>query len=156
MRNEERNHANHLRSQLLALVQLEDDAIELYAQAIGRITDEEIRSAFEQFQADHRRHASELPYAIQHAGWATPMPHVDLKGHVEEVAVRMQCVTGTSGALHAMLHAEKLHNRHYSQATAWDVATEELADLLGEFADDERRHLEFIVVHLDGAATRAG
>lgn len=144
MRNEEHLRQLRLRDQLLHLVRLDITAIGVYDEAIRHADSEDLREAFEQFQADHRQHLSELPEAIQHFGWATPEFNLDLKGHVEELVVSIRCVRGTDGLLHAVWSEERRHANEYAEAAKWEIDDSKLATLLRVFSDHEKRHLAFV------------
>lgn len=144
MRSVEHRKQLELRNQLFGLAQLDAVAVAMYDEAVRHATEKQVRTAFQDFQADHRQHLTELPKAIQHVGWATPEFKLDLKGHLEEWIVALRCVGGTSGALHAMWTAEKHHNKAYGRALDWDLDDLELSELLRDFHNHESRHLAYV------------
>lgn len=144
MKSGENRRALQIRDQLICLVQVDADAVGLYDQAIAHVIDEEIGSAFRRFQIQHREHVSELSCAIQQMGWATPEFRVDLKGRVGEIAVRLDSLRGTGGALHAVWTAEKTHHARYGEALEWGIEESFVTDLLCAFREEERAHLAFV------------
>jgi hypothetical protein len=144
MKSEELRRALHLRDQLFNLVQVDADAVGLYDAAIEHVIDEEIYSAFRQFQIQHREHVNELCRAIQRVGWATPEFRVDLKGHIGEIGVRLGCLRGTTGALQVVSIAEKTHCARYAEAQEWEIGDSRVMGLLRVFGEDEKDHLAFV------------
>lgn len=137
---------------LRSLAQLDTDAVAVYADALKHVTDPEVKTAFEQFQGEHRYHAEQLGDTIQRLEGAAPTLDVDLAGHLAEWMTSARSQRGTNGALHAMQTAEHYHNRRYDEAVEWDIAVADLAKMLGRFDSDERRHLAFIEARLGKTA----
>lgn len=144
MRNVEHRRQLELRDDLFHLAQIDADAVAIYDEALKHATEEGVRSAFESFRIDHKRHLAELPKAIQHFGWATPEFKVDLTGYLEEWAVALFCVGGTAGALRALLKAERQHNKAYGDSLMWEFDDLDLPELLRDFHAHEARHLAFV------------
>ena len=133
---------------LTSLAQLDVDAVDVYREALARTTDEDVRKNFERFQGEHEYHSTKLLDAVVALGAPRPEPKVDLLGHVADLVTSLRSRSGTKGALHALLTAERYHNSRYDAAAAWDVGDVEIAAQLGTFRDDERRHLEFVEMRL--------
>ena len=139
---------SELISKLTSLAQLDVDAVDVYREALGAATDEDVHKNFERFQGEHEYHSTKLLDAVVALGAPRPELKVDMLGHIADVVTSIRGMSGTKGALHAMLTAEHYHNSRYNAAVAWDVGDEDLATLLGSFLDDERRHLKFVEAQL--------
>jgi hypothetical protein len=65
-----------LQADLVDLLQLELDALPMYALAISALRDRELRVQLQAFQGDHERHARDLSALIREMGGMPPMlPH---------------------------------------------------------------------------------
>ncbi len=137
-----------LAHKLASLGQLDFDAVSVYSEALQHVRDDDVRAAFEQFQADHKYHAEQWGAVVERLGGERPEPKVDLMGQMADWVTALRSRGGTVGALHALLTAEHFHNSRYGQAAEWDVADEEIAALLKRFLGDEKHHLAFIEEHL--------
>ncbi len=138
---------------LHSLAQLDTDAVAVYDEALEHVTDDDVRKRFEEFQGEHRYHADQLTSAIERLGAERPSFEEDFTGRMAEWVTAIRSQRGTQGALHAMETAEHYHNRHYDEAVAWDVGDAELAQMLQQFDDDEKRHLAFIEERLGKKVT---
>lgn len=136
------------------LAQMDFDAVRVYDEALEHVTDAEVRRQFEIFRGEHKVHATQLGELIAQAGGQVPQLRVDVMGHFADWATAIRGMRGTEGALHAMRTAEKYHNRRYATAAEWDVGDATIAETLGRYREDERRHLEFVESRLGAGVTR--
>lgn len=132
-------HLNHL-------VQLDVDAVCTYREALGHVTDFDVRIDLESFLNDHERHIMELSGVIRELG-GSPIPvHRDFKGALLEGMTKLRS-RGTLGALRAMRMNEKLTNRSYDKAS--HIYMPPIAQVIVfENFEDERRHLAGISAHI--------
>lgn len=138
------------------LAQLDTDAVQVYAEALEHVKDEDVRKEFERFQGEHKYHASTLSDTIVRLGGTKPDLKVDLMGRVADWVTAFRSMIGTKGPLHAMKTAENYHNKHYGEAAEWDVGDEEVATMLKRFFGDEKRHLAFVEERLGEHAAAGG
>jgi len=138
------------------LAQLDTDAVQVYAEALEHVKDEDVRKEFERFQGEHQYHASTLSDTIVRLGGTKPDLKVDLMGRVADWVTAFRSMIGTKGPLHAMRTAEHYHNRRYGEAVEWDVGDEEVATMLKRFDADEKRHLAFVEERLGDSAPAGG
>ena len=128
------------------LIQLDVDASCTYREALGHVTDFDVRIDLDSFLNDHERHVMELTSVIRDLD-GTPIPvHRDFKGAVLEGMTRLRS-RGTLGALRAMRLNEKLTNRTYDKAA--HVYMPPIGQVIVfENLEDERRHLAAIEAHI--------
>ena len=142
---------------LESLAQLDTDAVQVYSDAIGHVSDDDVLEAFKRFQEEHSYHAQQLSEMIVRLGSEKPRLAVDLMGRMADWVTEFRSMTGTRGALRAMKTAEHYHNRHYGEAATWDVGDDEIATMLSRFDEDEKRHLAFVEERLaEHVATGGG
>lgn len=139
---------------LESLAQLDTDAVNVYAEALEHVTDEEVHARFEQFMNDHMSHADKWSETIVRLGGERPKLTVDLMGHVADWTTAIRARRGTEGALHAMETAERYHVRRYGDAAAWDVDDSAVATMLEQFNKDEQHHLAYVQERLEQPAMR--
>lgn len=144
MKRSSRSSGIHMRDQLIELVQLDANATCLYRHVLPRINEQAMKLAFERFLAEHALRLVELPYAIQHFGWATPEFRASMKGRAESRVASFRCGSDLHGALKAVRRAERLHAKRYGEASSWDLDDSRLAALLQAYEAQERDHLSFI------------
>lgn len=130
---------------LIALAQLDVDAILAYEQAIKNIDPEAgpIVDALSRFQRDHERHVVDLRDVVIALGGTFPELKRDVKGAVIEGMTAALSKVGTRGALVAMTQNELLTNSAYKSAS--ETTMPEIARQLVEaHCDDEKRHIAAI------------
>ena len=125
------------------LIQLDVDAVEAYDHAIRHVAFQDIRKRFRGFQEDHGAHIKNLTELVLQLGGTPVKAKPDLKGYLLEGFTTLMSLTGTKSALEAMKMNEKLTNRKYEEAAAWDLP-EEVAKLLRVNLSQEQRHLSYI------------
>lgn len=128
---------------LSELSQWDIDAIKAYEQAISNIQEMEIANTLDRFKQDHERHASELNQAIERLGGTPPSHSPDVKGFLIQGFTAIRSMTGTVGALKAMISNEKIINKTYAEASQ-KLWPEELKGLIEHNYSDERLHLDTI------------
>jgi uncharacterized protein (TIGR02284 family) len=128
---------------LVALAQLDVDAVRAYTQAIEKIDVEEIRGRLEHFRRDHERHIQDLSAHIRRLGAQPPEHTPDMKGVLIEGMTALRSITGTEGALKAMRMNEQLTNTRYEAALKADMPAE-VRNVVEKNREDERRHLQYI------------
>jgi rubrerythrin len=132
-----------LGKRLVALAQLDIDAVRAYTQAIEKIDVEAIRGRLENFRRDHERHIVDLTPHIRRLGEQAPENTPDLKGYFIEGMTALRSITGTEGALKAMRMNEQLTNARYEAALQSDMPAD-VRTLVQKNREDERRHLKYI------------
>ncbi len=134
-------------AELVNLAQCDIDAIEAYQQAIDSIKEIEIADTLRKFKNDHQRHVEKLNAALKKLG-ATPLEHkADFKGFIIKGFTAIRSLTGTAGALKAMISNEEFINKRYLTATIADFS-DDYKTLVTENYSDEKHHLETLKVLL--------
>lgn len=138
---------------LIALCQLDIDAIHAYEQALPHLDDAAARRALESFKGDHARHVADLSRVITALGGTPPDLTKDFKGFLIQGMTAVQSVVGTKGALLAMKTNEHLTNKAYAGAMSATLPPE-AAQVVQRNYDDEKRHLAYIERALEGDTAR--
>ncbi len=138
---------------LNSLIQLDIDAVHAYDQAIKNIDDPVIRDRMADFRGDHQSHITDLSALVRKMAGAPPAFSPDFKGFLLQGFTAIRSATGTAGALKAMETNEKLTNRTYSDAVGWNWTPEAKVMVEKNFSD-EKRHLEYIQLNLQGISLR--
>ena len=126
------------------LIQLDVDAFYAYSEVIKNITEIDIQQKMKEFQKDHERHIKDLSMELKELG-GTPIKHNrDLKGFVIEGMTALRSLTGTKGALKAMVMNEGITNKKYKDALSYHGFTQEVRTLIQLNLNDEKRHLEYV------------
>lgn len=127
------------------LIELDHDASDAYATAIGRLTDPPSKARLQQFKADHDRHVRELGGALTALG-AQPPTKGDLKSILSRGKVLLGSLAGDTAILRAMKDNEDDTNTAYERATTRsDLGmSPELELLLSNNLGDERVHRDWI------------
>lgn len=136
--------------ELGSLAQLDIDAVHAYEQAIEKIDLPVIREHMMRYRDDHQRHVTELSAAIRELGGEPPEYSPDLKGFLISGFTSLRSMTGTEGALKAMLSNEKLTNKKYEQARDWPPNAYQ--ELILKNYEDERRHIGYIEAAIENKA----
>jgi rubrerythrin len=129
--------------QLEKLAQLDVDAWHAYGEAIESVEDQEVAGTMRLMQDDHERHYRALSGKITGLGGDAPEFSKDFKGFLIEGFTSARSSTGTRGALKAMETNEKMTNKAYGEAETM-IFPSDVGMIIREFANDERRHLEYI------------
>jgi rubrerythrin len=140
-----------MRDTLLQLIQVETDALQLYALALDRVDDLAVREDIEGFRTDHERHIAELEQLVRLFGDEPDAPSREVIELAFEGLVALRAATGTNGALSAL----RLHERHANGVLddALDAGLPPIAyELVMSHLEDERRHLALIEMHIDRLA----
>jgi rubrerythrin len=131
------------------LIQLDVDTYHAYGDAIKAIKEKDIHQQLVAFQKDHKRHIKELTDLLRALG-GEPIKHTrDFKGFVIEGMTMLQSLTGTKGALSAMLTNEKITNEKYADILEYTGFTQETRKLIHDNFSDEKRHFKYIKEKLD-------
>ena len=135
------------------LLQLDRDALPVYAAALAALPDGDDRDAVAAFRADHQRHVEELTAAIRAlGGMPAPLPHMPtglLKLGVQVAAAP----GGPRAVLLAFRGNERQVRDKYARLAARRAALPGppgIADLLARNAADEERHYAWVSQRLDG------
>ncbi len=126
------------------LIQLDVDAFYTYSEAIKNITETDIKQKMEEFQKDHERHIKDLSMELKELGGIPIKHNRDLKGFVIEGMTALRSLTGTNGALKAMITNEETTNKKYEDALSYNGFPKELKSLMQSNFNDEKRHLEYV------------
>jgi uncharacterized protein (TIGR02284 family) len=129
------------------LIHLDMDAINAYEQAIKACEHEVVATQLRSFQADHRRHVSQLSDEMRKLG-EQPQVRTDLKGFFIEKFTAITSI-GTRSALMAMRGNEQLTNARYKAALDLQDLPESTKQIIRTNYSDEQRHLEWIKSALD-------
>ncbi len=138
---------------LNSLIQLDIDAVQAYDQAIKNIDDPVIRERMGDFRGDHHAHITDLSALVRRMAGTPPAYSPDFKGFLLQGFTAIRSATGTAGALKAMEINEKLTNRTYSDAIGWNW-TREAKIMVERNFSDEKRHLEYIQLNLQGISLK--
>lgn len=138
---------------LNSLIQLDIDAVHAYEQAIKNVDDPVIRERLADFRADHQTHITDLSALVHRMAGTPPAYSPDFKGFLLQGFTAIRSATGTAGALKAMEMNEKLTNRTYSDAIGWNWTSEAKVMVEKNFSD-EKRHLEYIQLNLQGISLK--
>jgi uncharacterized protein (TIGR02284 family) len=123
------------------LMALDYDAVEAYQAAIERLDDEGYRTQLESFKADHERHVRELDVVVRRLG-GEPPGGPGAKATLTKGKVAMANIAGDDAILRAMKSNEDDTNTAYEKA--FEMAPQELRELLRSAREDERRHWEWL------------
>lgn len=132
-----------LAKKLCSLMQLDIDAVNAYEQALNSVDHISVRISLIHFQNDHKRHIEDLDKVIRSLGAHPPEKTLDIKGFFIKSFTAIRSLTGTEGALKAMLSNEKLTTSTYAEALSIS-APMEIKSLIQHNYADEQRHLEYI------------
>jgi len=131
------------------LLVLDLDAVEAYDQVIRRLESESCQSRLRTFQADHKRHASELRDCIRRYE-GQPREHKDLRGVVVKGITALQSMAGDEAALKALLASERYTNGRYTEAAADAGWPDDVRQMVQGFREDEARHVAWITDAING------
>lgn len=134
---------NEIIKQICSLIQLDLDAIEAYEQALKNIDHKQIHSKLTSFQDDHVRHVNVLSEIVKKMGGTPPRRTIDIKGFFLSGFTAIRSLTGTVGALKAMVSNEELTTRTYEDALKWSFSAE-VKEIIKNNFEDEKRHLNYI------------
>jgi uncharacterized protein (TIGR02284 family) len=134
-------------SRLNSLIQMDIDAVHAYDQAIEKMSDmdRDIRKDFKDFRDDHRGHVEKLSAVVRAQG-GEPPSSPDFAGYLKEGWVALKSMTGTKGALEAMMANENKTNARYGEAVGWDVPEQVSRILKDNLAHEERHHMHILEV----------
>jgi rubrerythrin len=136
------------------LAHLEHDAASVYAEALPCVKVAEIAEDLQYFMDDHVRHAELLAATIRMLGGRLPEERFDAVGRFLHWATVPHARPCCKGALEALEAAEHYHELRYRAVTEWDVGDRDIAAMLAAFAEDERRHQEYVMSRLATVAER--
>jgi uncharacterized protein (TIGR02284 family) len=132
-----------LKSILHGLIELDFDAIEAYRTAIGRLKDEEAKGALTGFMQDHERHVRDVSAQLSTLG-GKPPAGPDAKRVLTQGKVVIAGLIGDKAILMAMKSNEDDTNKAYERVCSRSDLAPDLAKLLQQNLEDERRHREWI------------
>ncbi len=144
----------NLRKMLHALIELEFDAIGAYTVAIDRLDGVTAKTALEGFRADHMRHVRELSSHLRQIG-GQPPDGGDIKAVLTKGKVYIGSLAEDRGILMAMRSNENDTNAAYENALDNDSVTPDLAGILQQNLEDERRHRLWIEDQLSAMRVEA-
>jgi rubrerythrin len=128
--------------ELNEVLQIDIDAVGIYAAAIDAIDEAQIRQQIELFKGDHERHVGELTALIRRQG-GEPGRRADLAGMARRAMTRVAGLGGIEMVLRSLLSSEKLTNDVYAKHAALPLPADVL-DLLRRNYGDEQRHYSWI------------
>ena len=135
------------------LIQLDIDAFHAYKQALQIIKEKDLHSNLKSFQEDHARHIKELSDLLKELGGDPIKPSQDFKGFIIEGMTFLRSITGTEGALKAMITNENITNEKYKKALGHKSLTESAKKLITANFNDEKRHLAYLEEYVEAFAT---
>ncbi len=133
------------------LIQLDVDAVHAYGQAIDAIDVAAVKDALIQFQGDHQRHIDTLSAEVRRIGGTPTEPSRDFKGFLIEGFTAVRSMTGTEGALRAMVGNEETTNKAYREALEEELPPE-ARRIVERNYEDEKRHLNYVRGALESRA----
>lgn len=126
------------------LIQLDIDATYAYSEALKVIKEKDIHDKLQSFKQDHHRHIKDLAALLKDIGGEPIKYSQDIKGYVIEGITFLRSITGTEGALKAMMTNEKITNKKYAEALEYKGLTQEVRSLISTNFHDEKAHLAYI------------
>jgi ketosteroid isomerase-like protein/rubrerythrin len=129
-------------AELNDLLQLDHDAVQAYTVAIDVVRDAQHRERLVEFRADHKRHIEELAGLVRaRGGVPTELPHptAPLKLAVQALGA----IPGDATLLLAFKAVEGQVRDKYDRF-AKKQYPEDVADVVGRAAQDERRHYAWV------------
>ena len=138
---------NEMIAELFNLAQCDIDAIEAYQQAIDNIKEIDIADTLREFKNDHQRHVEQLNEALKKLGATSLVKKPDFKGFMIKGFTAIRSLTGTAGALKAMITNEEFINKRYIAALTNDFI-DDYKSLIERNYSDEQHHLESIKILL--------
>jgi rubrerythrin len=127
-----------------SLIQLDIDAVSAYEQAIEKIKHPRISEKLSEFKFDHEHHIDRLSDVLRSRGQMPVERSPDFKGFFIEGFTSLRSMTGDEGALKAMRSNEELTNMKYKEAAGeWDLEPD-IAGIVANNYEDEKRHLAYI------------
>jgi len=134
---------NDLIKKLNSLLQLDIDAIRAYDQALRQIDDRLINFKMACFREDHVKHVMNLSHEITLLGGEPIELTPDFKGFFIEGFTALRSLTGTEGALKAMISNEHFTNKIYAEASQENLPPK-IQQLIYKNYQDEQKHLTYI------------
>lgn len=139
-----RSQANdHIIDELNKLINLDYDAIKAYETAIDRLHSVSYQERLETFKHDHVRHTQNLASIVSEYG-GEPASQSDTKSVLTQGKVVIGNIVGDQGVLKAMNSNERTTNENYESALKSLAAKPDIARVLRENLEDERRHKDWI------------
>ena len=135
--------------ELNALIRLDYDAIAAYELAIEQLESAEFKQKLGEFRDDHVRHTQNLADLIRWMG-AAPVKAGDAMQMMTKAKVHLVNLRGDKGILQAMKSNEDNTNAGYEKAIRNLRASQDMADVLRENLEDERRHRAWLEETLAG------
>ena len=126
------------------LIQLDIDATHAYQQALDVIKEKDIHEQLKKFKGDHERHIKELSALLKELGGEPIKKTQDFKGYIIEGMTFLRSITGTEGALKAMVTNEKITNKKYQEALEYQGLPREARSLITTNYQDEKTHLAYV------------
>jgi len=123
---------------VLALLELEHDALAAYGAAIGRLEDPTLVAQMRDFRADHERHVASLSEVTASLG--LKMPDGSMKSVLTSGKVVLAELAGDRAILHAMRTNEEDTVTAYQRASESTCASEATLATSREAHADELRH----------------
>jgi rubrerythrin len=133
---------------LSKLQRMDQDAVQVYQDAIARTADEGIKSQLRTFQQDHRHHIAEIDELINQQNWQPLEPTPEFESLMMAFKQQVDMADGGDDAvMFAMDLGEKATNAEYAEALQLDI-DQQVRDVIERNRGDERRHLAFIEEHI--------
>ncbi|WP_424138333.1 DUF2383 domain-containing protein [Roseomonas chloroacetimidivorans] len=128
-----------VQADLIDLLQLEHDALPMYALAVSALRDRTLRNTLQVFRQDHERHAHELSALIREMGATPPiLPH--LPTGLFKLGVQIIGLPGGDRTVLLGFVSNEWQSREKYARYAAKPYPPSLGGLIGSFAADEARH----------------
>ncbi len=125
------------------LIELEFNVIEAYHAAIERLDEQNDKTKFRHFLADHQRHVSDLSTLVRNMG-VEPKNKGDIKEVLTKGKVVLAGLVGDRAILAAMKSNEDNTNEAYEKDLSHPGLPQDVRTQLQKNLDDERRHRAWI------------
>jgi rubrerythrin len=131
-----------LQADLADLLQLELDALPMYAMAISALRDQALREKLRTYRQDHERHARDLTALIRELGGAPPLlPH--LPTGLFKLGVQMAGLPGGDRTILLGFVSNEWQSREKYRRYAAKPYPPAMSRLIASHAADEARHYEW-------------
>lgn len=131
-----------LQADLADLLQLELDALPMYAMAISALRDPILRDNLQRFREDHERHARDLSALIREMGGVPPvLPH--LPTGLLKLGVQMAGLPGGDRTILLGFVSNEWQSREKYARYAAKPYSPALASLIASHAADEAKHYDW-------------
>lgn len=129
--------------ELNKVINMDYDAVKIYETAIDRLHSRSYKDRLESFRKDHIRHIQVLAPIVSEYG-GEPASQSEVKSVLTQNRVVVGNIVGDQSVIKAMNCNERATNEQYEQTIRKLAAKPDLARVLEENLEDERRHKQWL------------